>query len=115
MFKNQPVVENNFSGKVIGSAIEVHKTLGPGLLESIYEECFCIEFDRIKISYERQKEIPSLCPLCLGGELKLFPRFHPFFPAAAEMEKHFTYGGLYHDCVFNHLGSLLCQCHPARS
>ena len=34
---------NQLSGKVIGSAIEVHKFLGPGLLESAYEECFCFE------------------------------------------------------------------------
>ena len=36
----------------------MHKALGPGLLESIYEECLCIEFDNKKIEYERQKEIP---------------------------------------------------------
>jgi GxxExxY protein len=49
---------NDLTGEVIGSAIEVHRILGPGLLESIYEECLCIEFDKRKISYQRQKEIP---------------------------------------------------------
>ena len=44
--------------KVIGAAIEVHKNLGPGLLESAYEECLCHEFDLRKLSYERQKELP---------------------------------------------------------
>ena len=43
--------------KVIGAAIEVHRTLGPGLLESIYEEALCYEFDLRKISYRRQVEI----------------------------------------------------------
>jgi len=49
---------NQLTGQVIGAAINVHKALGPGLSESIYEECLCIEFDNKKIEYERQKEIP---------------------------------------------------------
>jgi GxxExxY protein len=40
--------------KIIGAAIEVHKELGPGLLESIYEEALCYEFDLRRIKYERQ-------------------------------------------------------------
>ena len=43
--------------KIIGAAIEVHKTLGPGLLESIYEEALCHEFDLRGIGYLRQVEI----------------------------------------------------------
>ena len=43
--------------KIIGAAIEVHKTLGPGLLESIYEEALCHEFDLRGIGYSRQVEI----------------------------------------------------------
>jgi GxxExxY protein len=43
--------------KIIGAAIEVHRTLGPGLLESIYEEAFCYEFDLREINYRRQVEI----------------------------------------------------------
>jgi len=46
------------TGEVIGAAIEVHKTLGPGLLESTYEECLCRELELRKISYERQKGLP---------------------------------------------------------
>jgi GxxExxY protein len=43
--------------KVIGAAIEVHRTLGPGLLESIYEEALCHEFDLRGMRYQRQVEI----------------------------------------------------------
>lgn len=49
---------NILTGKVIGAAIEVHKLLGPGLLESTYESCLCREFDLKEITYEKQKEIP---------------------------------------------------------
>jgi GxxExxY protein len=49
---------NNLTGEVIAAAIEVHKILGPGLLESTYEECLCREFGLRKISFERQKELP---------------------------------------------------------
>jgi GxxExxY protein len=49
---------NQLTSKIIGAAIEVHKTLGPGLLESTYEECLCYELNQRKINYERQKEIP---------------------------------------------------------
>jgi GxxExxY protein len=49
--------------KIIGSAIEVHRYLGPGLLESTYERCLAKEFDIRKIQYERQKT----CPLIYKG------------------------------------------------
>ena len=49
---------NYLTGDVIGAAIEVHKHLGPGLLESAYEECLCREFSLRKITYERQKPLP---------------------------------------------------------
>ena len=42
---------------IIGAAIEVHKILGPGLLESIYEEALCKEFEFQDISYKRQIRI----------------------------------------------------------
>jgi GxxExxY protein len=48
---------NDLTGHVIGAAIEVHKNLGPGLLESVYETCLCVELDKRNIPYERQKEI----------------------------------------------------------
>jgi len=40
--------------KIIGAAIEVHNELGPGLLESIYEQALCYEFDLQGINYKRQ-------------------------------------------------------------
>ncbi len=46
--------ENDISGKIIGAAIEVHKHLGPGLLESAYEECLCCEMQLRGIEFKRQ-------------------------------------------------------------
>lgn len=43
---------------VIGAAIEVHRHLGPGFPESVYEEALCIEFDLLSIPFERQASIP---------------------------------------------------------
>ncbi len=50
--------ENELSGQVIGAAIEVHKQLGPGLLESAYEECLAHEMKLRGIFFERQKAVP---------------------------------------------------------
>jgi len=49
---------NDLSGLVIGAAIEVHKVLGPGLLESAYENCLCHELQLRSIIFERQKPLP---------------------------------------------------------
>jgi GxxExxY protein len=49
---------NNLTFNVVACAIEVHKQLGPGLLESIYEECFCEELKLKKLDYVRQIKIP---------------------------------------------------------
>jgi GxxExxY protein len=51
---------NDLTGNVIGAAIEVHKNLGPGLLESVYEECLALELSERKIIFERQKELPII-------------------------------------------------------
>lgn len=48
---------NDLSYKIIGCAYEVHKALGPGLLESTYEACLCYELDQIGIGVERQKPL----------------------------------------------------------
>ena len=49
---------NQLSSKIIGAAIEVHKTLGPGLLESAYEECLSHELKCQGLSFDRQKPLP---------------------------------------------------------
>lgn len=49
---------NDLTEVIIGSAIEVHKELGPGLLESTYEECLCFELSERDIQFERQKILP---------------------------------------------------------
>ena len=49
---------NQVSQAIIGAAIEVHRTLGPGLLESAYERCLSQEFSLRQIPFERQKPLP---------------------------------------------------------
>jgi GxxExxY protein len=46
------------SERVIGLAIDVHRQLGPGLLESAYEECLCFELEQSGIAFERQVDLP---------------------------------------------------------
>ena len=48
---------NQLSSKIIGAAIEVHKTLGPGLLESAYKECLCHELSIQGLLFEKQKPL----------------------------------------------------------
>jgi GxxExxY protein len=50
--------ENDISALVIGCAIEVHRSLGTGLLESAYEECLAAEMGAQGLSFDRQKAIP---------------------------------------------------------
>jgi GxxExxY protein len=46
-----------YTEQIIAAAIEVHRFLGPGLLEAIYEEALCVEFGLRNISFQRQAEI----------------------------------------------------------
>lgn len=46
------------TGSVIGALIEVHHALGPGLLESAYEECLCHELALRNLPFERQRAVP---------------------------------------------------------
>ena len=59
---------NKLTEKIIGCAIEVHRQLGPGLLESAYEECLCYELEQAGLRYERQKPVPvvykTINPFC---------------------------------------------------
>ena len=49
--------ENWISREVINICFNIHKKLGPGLLESVYEKCFCSELESRGISYTRQKPV----------------------------------------------------------
>ena len=57
-------VQNNdrdpLTDAVIGLAIEVHRGLGPGLLESAYEECLCYELEQKGIAFRRQVSLPVI-------------------------------------------------------
>jgi GxxExxY protein len=50
--------ETEITGKIIGAAIEVHSHLGPGLLESVYEECLIREIALQNLSFTRQVNLP---------------------------------------------------------
>lgn len=52
------MTENQISEKIIGCAIQVHKELGPGLLESSYEECLYYEIVQSGLLVEKQKPLP---------------------------------------------------------
>jgi GxxExxY protein len=82
--------------EIIGAAIEVHKTVGPGLLEGVYEECLCHELKLRNLSFERQLIVPITykgvaldCGYRLDVvvesavilELKSVDRIHPIFEA----------------------------------
>lgn len=54
----EKIPENLLSHQIIGAAIDVHRELGPGLLESIYEQCMAHELTLRSISFERQKVVP---------------------------------------------------------
>jgi GxxExxY protein len=49
---------NKVTETIIGASIEVHKALGPGLLESAYEECLCHELSLKSLQYDRQRKLP---------------------------------------------------------
>jgi GxxExxY protein len=54
------MIENEISEKIIGCAIEVHKALGPGLLESAYLECLFYELQKAGLHAEKQKPLPLI-------------------------------------------------------
>jgi GxxExxY protein len=66
------VEENEITEKVIGAAIEVHRHLGPGLLESAYEECLCYELCSVGLRFQRQAPVPIVYKgIKLQSEYKL--------------------------------------------
>lgn len=52
--------ENEISGILVNLCFKVHNSLGPGLLESVYEEVLCYELDKAEIPYVRQQGIPVI-------------------------------------------------------
>ena len=52
------MIENEISKKIIGCAIEVHKQLGPGLLESAYQECLYYELKQHGLKVQKEKPMP---------------------------------------------------------
>jgi len=51
---------NKLTEQIIGAAIEVHRHLGPGLLESAYEACLAYELERLGLKVEKQKPLPLI-------------------------------------------------------
>jgi GxxExxY protein len=60
LFAKEDTSNDPLTHKIIGAAIEVHRTLGPGLLESVYEECLCFELRSLGLPYVRQSPIPVI-------------------------------------------------------
>lgn len=54
------LLHEDLTEQIIGAAIEVHRALGPGLLESAYEECLCHELNVREIPFRRQVSLPVL-------------------------------------------------------
>jgi GxxExxY protein len=52
--------EESIGQKIVAAAFTVHKTLGPGLLESVYEVCFCHELTKRELSFRRQVSVPII-------------------------------------------------------
>ena len=52
------LLQEDLTEQIVGAAIEVHRALGPGLLESAYEECMCRELDLRGLAFERQVPLP---------------------------------------------------------
>ena len=87
-----PAEVEALTGKIIGCAIEVHRILGPGLLESVYRECMIIELRRAHLHVNSERHVPIdykghriggalkldlLVNGCIVVELKAVERLHP--------------------------------------
>jgi GxxExxY protein len=65
------LVHEDLTGRIIACAIEVHKALGPGFLESIYEVALVVELKRVGLKVESQKSLPIFYRTVLVGEHRL--------------------------------------------
>ena len=64
--------ENEISSLIIGAAIEVHRYYGPGLVEEVYEEALCHEFNLRRMPFKRQQPVPIYYKgVKLGSDLRL--------------------------------------------
>ena len=87
---------NEITRKIIGCSIEVHRNLGPGLLESAYEECLAFELSNTGLNIKRQQPVPVvykdikldcgyridiLVEKCVVIELKVVDEFNPVHQA----------------------------------
>jgi GxxExxY protein len=55
------VTVNEITDRIIGAAIEVHRTLGPGLLESAYRQCLCHELQLSGLAFSCEQGLPVVC------------------------------------------------------
>ena len=62
---------NPLTERIIGCAIDVHKALGPGLLEAIYESALCVALEDAKLRYTRQVRVPAYYKGHLLGEYRV--------------------------------------------
>jgi GxxExxY protein len=58
MNKEEKAFQEEIGKQVVDIAFQLHKTLGPGLLESVYERCFCYELTKRNINFITQKKVP---------------------------------------------------------
>jgi len=73
--------ENEISSKIIGAAIEVHKQLGPGLLESTYETCLAYELKQMGLDVKQQQALPVVYSLfCISALCKTQYQFYKQAP-----------------------------------
>jgi GxxExxY protein len=71
-FEKIPERVDHLSNRVIGAALKVHKELGPGLIESVYETCLCYELSKAGFVPERQVRLPiAYDGVFLDAELRL--------------------------------------------
>jgi len=102
MFKPLSDKEEFLAKHALDIAINIHKELGPGLLESVYAKCFYYELNKREIKFEKQKEVPIiyhslhiddglrldlLIEDLLVVELKAQENFHPVGSATSKLPK----------------------------
>jgi GxxExxY protein len=102
----------DLTGKAIAAAIEVHKALGPGFLESTYEEALCLELREAGVPFERQQVIPIRHRGCQVGEhrldLLISERLVVELKACSSLERvHFAIVRSYMKAVGTDLGLLI--------